>query len=214
METVMHIKTRGTSSMLYRSTWIKKSSEGNTHGFSRQLYVGSLPTDTVLVPDDLKAKLSSDELAVLEAVVVGPARAAADVAKKRAEHRARDPVWRLDDALRLIREAAALSADALVPQGRITSVAEALAAVKSVGSVQSRQHPPKVDPLGAALDAIRAAAQAIHAGHYGSAPVEGARRSKVYGDWIEITREVEGTGGAGGLLRALQGRGWVKAKSR
>jgi hypothetical protein len=203
----MHIKTRGTRAMLYRSSWIQKGVEGNSHGFSRQTYVGSLPTDTVLVPDDLKAKLSSAELAVLERVVVGPARAAADVAKRQTEHRARDPMWRLDDALRLIREAAALSGDALVPQGRIASVADALASVKSVGAAQSRQQPPKADPLGAALDAIRMAAQAIHAGHYGSAPAEGARRSKIYSDWIEITREVEGTGGAGGLLWALQGRG-------
>ena len=59
----------------------------------------------------------------------------------------------------------------------------------------------------AALDAIRMAAEGIHAGDYGSAPVDGARRSKVYGDWIEITRDVEGTGGATGLLRALQSRG-------
>ena len=51
------------------------------------------------------------------------------------------------------------------------------------------------------------AAEGIHAGDYGSAPVDGARRSKVYGDWIEITRDVEGTGGATGLLRALQSRG-------
>jgi hypothetical protein len=211
----MHIKHRGNRKLLYRSTWIKKgSSEGNTHGFSRQVYVGSLPTDSEVVPKYLEGKLVNDELAFLERAVLGPARAAAEAAKKQAEHKSTDPMWRLDDALRLIREAASLSADALVPQGRIASVAEALAAVRSMGTVQSRQQPPKTDPLGAALDAIRTAAQAIHAGHYGSAPVEGARRSKVYADWIEITREVEGTGGSGGLLRALQARGWVKAKQR
>ena len=38
----MHIKHRGQRALLYRSSWVKKGTEGNTHGFSRQTYLGSI----------------------------------------------------------------------------------------------------------------------------------------------------------------------------
>jgi hypothetical protein len=206
----VHIKKRGNRAMLYRSVWVKKNTEeGNTHGFSRQTFVGSVPVDAEAIPDDIKSRLSGEEIAFLDRTLIGPARAAAETARRVAEQRLRDPMWRLEEAARFIREAASLSADALVPQGRIASVAEALSAVKSFGGPPSRQEVQKTDPLGAALDAIRTAARAVGAGHYGTAPDEGVRSSKVYGNWMEICRAVEG-----GLLRALQARGWVKAKGR
>lgn len=60
------------------------------------------------------------------------------------------------------------------------------------------------DPLVVALKAIRAAALAVRGGNYGHAPIDGARRSKPYEIWMEISRDIDGTSGPDGLLRALQ----------
>lgn len=207
----MHIKLRGARALLYRSHWVNKGAEGNTHGFSRQTFVGSMPLDATAVPDDVRARITSDELAFLHARLIAPAREAAEAARQAEEHKKRDPIWRLEEAARLVREAATLSTDAHVPQGRVKAIADTLTAVKVVGAA-ARAELPRTDPLADAVQALRAAARAVKEGRYGSAPEEGVRRSKVYADWIEITREVEG--GEDGLLRALQRGGWVKAKGR
>jgi hypothetical protein len=209
----MHMKRRGSRALLYRSVWVKKGAEGNTHGFSRQSFVGSVPVDATAVPDDVRSRVKSDELAFLHAKLIAPARAAAEAARQAEEHKKRDPVWRLEEAARLVREAAALSTDAHVPQGRVKAIADTLTAVKVVGAT-ARAELPRTDPLADALQALRAAARAVNEGRYGNAPEEGVRRSRVYATWLEITREVEGTGGEDGLLRALQRGGWVKAKGR
>lgn len=133
-----------------------------------------------------------------------------------AQNEQRDPVRRLDEAARLVREAAALSAAAIVPQGCIKAIADALATVKSTAGLYGVPNvqpvAPKLDPLGEALKAIRSAAQAVSEGHYGNAPLDGARRSKQYEIWMEISRHIDGTSGPDSLLRALQNRGWVKVR--
>jgi len=212
----MHIKKRGLRAMLYRSAWIKKGAEGNSHGFSRQTFVASLAVDSQSLTEKLTALLSAEEADYVDKNLLVPARLAAEALRVQAEKERRDPVRRLDEAAMLVREAAALSAGAVVPQGRIKAIADALATVKSLGgsTLQSapRQDAQKADPLVEALNAIRAAAQAVRDGHYGNAPVDGARRSKPYEIWIEISRDIDGTSGPDGLLRALQSCGWVKAR--
>ena len=207
----MHTKRRGSRFMLYRSSWVKKNSEENSHGFSRQHFVGSLPVDAEAIPPDLACQLSDDELAYVHRTVVTPAKATAEAARREAARRAVDPIWRLEEAARLVREAAGLSVHAQVPGGRVKALADALGEVKTFGGAP-RQESRKNDPVGDALDGLRAAGRAVAAGHYGQAPAEGVRRSKLYADWIEIVREVEGTTAQGGLLRALQRAGWVKSK--
>lgn len=209
----MHTKRRGSRLMLYRSTWIKKNSENNSHGFSRQQFVGSLPVDAEAIPEGLACQLSDDEIAFVHRTIVTPAKANAEEARREAARRAVDPIWRLDEGARLIREAALLSVHAQVPGGRVKALADALGEVKFFGGAQL-QESRKNDPVSDALDGLRAAGRAVAAGHYGQAPVEGVRRSKLYADWLEIVREVEGTSAQGGLLRALQRAGWVKAKGR
>ena len=212
----MHIKTRGQRAMLYRSVWIRKGAEGNTHGFARQTFVGSMPIDSESIPDELMAQLSAAEVHHIQKTLLEPARMAAEARLAQAEHHRRDPVWRLEEAVKLIREAAALSADAVVPNGRIQSLTDALASVRSIGGSHQPQPPrpdaQKGDPLADALKAVRVAAQAVRDGRYGHAPVDGARKSRTYEIWMEISREIDGTGGPDGLLRALQGRGWVKVR--
>ena len=212
----MHIKKRGQRAMLYRSVWIKKGVEGNSHGFARQSFVASLQVDSIDIPGKLTALLSAEEAVYVEKNLLVPARLAAEAYRVRAEHERRDPIRRLDEAAKLVREAAALSADAVVPQARIKAIADALTTVKSLGGSTLpsalRQDVQKADPLVEALKAIRAAAQAVRDGHYGNAPVDGARRSKPYEIWMEISRDIDGTSGPDGLLRALQSCGWVKAR--
>jgi hypothetical protein len=212
----MHIKKRGLRAMLYRSVWVKKGAEGNSHGFARQTFVASLPVDSVAIPDNLIALLSDKEAEYVDTNLLVPARLAAEACRVLAEHERRDPVRRLDEAAKLVREAAALSADAVVPQGRIKAISDALAEVKSLGGSPLpsplRPESHKTDPLEGALKAIRAAAQAVRDGHYGHAPIDGARRSKPYEIWMEISRDIDGTSGPDGLLRALQSRGWVKVR--
>lgn len=211
----MHIKFRGARALLYRSSWVRKGAEsGNTHGFSKQSFVASMPLDATAVPEDVRARISSDELAFLHARLIAPAREAVEAARLAEEQKKRDPVWRLEEAKRLIMEAADLSAVALVPQGRVKSVADALAAVKVLGSAGARVDVPRSDPLADAVQALRSAARAVNEGRYGTAPQEGVRKSRVYARWLELAREVDGTGGEDGLLRVLQRTGWVKAKGR
>ena len=212
----MHIKKRGLRAMLYRSAWIKKGAEGNTHGFSRQTFVASVAVDSQSLSEKLNALLSAEEADYVHKNLLMPARLAAEACRVQAENERRDPVRRLDEAAKLVREAAALSAEAVVPHGRIKAIADALATVKSLGDPAlpsaPRQQVQKSEPLVEALNAIRAAAQAVREGHYGHAPVDGARRSKPYEIWMEISREIDGTSGPDGLLRALQSCGWVKVR--
>ena len=212
----MHIKTRGQRAMLYRSVWIRKGAEGNTHGFARQTFVGSMPIDSLSIPDELLALLPAAELDHIRKTLVEPARLAAEARLAQAEQQRRDPVWRLEEAVKLVREAAELSADVVVPQDRIRALTDALTMVKGIGGSHqpqpARPDAQKGDPLTDALKAIRVAAQAVRDGRYGHAPVDGARKSKTYEVWMEISREIDGTGGPDGLLRALQSRGWVKVR--
>lgn len=204
----MHLKKRGNKVLLYRSVWVRKGQEGNTHGFSRQVYVGCVDSASVQIPPELALKLTARETEVVRQKVIEPAVSAVRLAEASLQQRAKDPMWRLEEAARLLREAAALSAQARVPASRVQEASEAVAKILVIGEA-ARQ--PAKDPLREAVHAVRQAAKAVAEGHYGSAPPEGVRKSAVYAQWLELTNEVDGTARAG-LLRQLQSAGWVKAK--
>jgi hypothetical protein len=207
----MHIKKRGNNiALLYRSTWVRKNAEGNSHGYSRQLYVGCLSMQSTEIPSAVAAKLTAEERDFLEQQVLQPARRASELAKAQAQVRERDPLWRLDEGLRLIREAAALSAQGKVPASRVREIQSALDAVQVIGAPS---RPVERDPLEVAVQALRHAARAVAMGHYGRAPDEGVRKSAVYANWLSISEHVDGTA-RDGLLRQLQAAAWVKAKAR
>ena len=204
----MHIKHRAGRAMLYRSLWIRKGAEGNSHGFSRQVYVGSLGLAAIGLPADLAQKLSPAEKTFVEQSILQPARRTAEAERLERERRARDPVWRLEEALRLVREASALSVEGRVPASRVKAIHEILNTVRVIGQVSK---PAEGDPMDDAVAAIRRAAKAVGEGHYGAAPAEGVRKRPIYARWLELTAEVDGSAPAG-LLRQLQKTGWVKAK--
>lgn len=206
----MHIKQRGNKALLYRSTWVPKGAEGNTHGFSRQVYVASLPLQATEIPSDTHAKLTPREREFVERRVVQPALHALARSQADAQQRARDPLWRMEEGLRLLRQAAALSAQGAVPAARVRELQAALATIKFVGA---SPRPAERDPLEAAVESLRNAARAVSNGYYGPAPEEGVRKSPIYARWLEISEQVDGSA-AEGLLRQLQAKGWVKAKGR
>ena len=214
----MHIKRRGTRAMLYRSNWVSKGSKGNTHGYSQQTFIGSLPVDgvTETLLADLASKLSADELDFIERKLLQPARLAAQQKRRAEELREADPLWRLSEAERLTMEAAQRSERAMVPNAKVAAVQTALAKVRTI--TQSPIHAPSTeqhrsDPLKDALAAIRAARDAVLAGRYGTAPVEGVRGTSVYKLWADIFETV-GCSDGNSLMRALQVKGFAKTRGK
>ena len=212
----MHLKFRRNQALLYRSVWVPKGSAGNTHGYSRQVYVGSLPASTESIPAALRDWLSDDELAFVDAKICGPAREAAERQRLEEERRERDPGWRLEEAQRLVSEAAARSARMPVSTARLVALQEALSGVKTDGSTPhaaTANNKVTDDPLQSALAAVQEAARAVAAGRYGKAPAEQVRSTRPYRLWADLWAAVEGET-EGSLLRALQDRGFVKRRGR
>jgi len=220
----MHIKLRKARALLYRSQWIAKGTSGNTHGYSKQAFVGSLCIDAIVVPPALRWELTDDELKFIDAKIVQPARHAAEERRRAAQHRESDPIWRLDEAARLSAEAAVCSERAVVPGSKVVAIHSALANVRTISPIQPvspvevKSTAPisetgRSDPLQEALVSIRAARDAVLAGRYGSAPADGVRATRPYKLWAEIFEAIEGAGSSS-LLRALQTRGFAKTRGK
>ena len=215
----MHIKKRGPRAMLYRSRWVAKGVNGNTHGYSEQAFIGSLPFDGLdeTMSPDLAAKLSAEELDFIEIKLFQPARLAAQQARRAVELRESDPVWRLDEAEHMISQAALKSERGAVPNGKVTAVQSALSRVRTI-TQQALPPAPAMeqsasDPLKAALAAIKCARDAVLTGRYGTAPAEGVRGTAVYRLWADIFETVGGSDG-NSLMRALQSKGFAKTRGK
>jgi hypothetical protein len=125
----MHKKIRGNIACLYRSSWVKKGAVGNTHGYAVQTYVGSIPVRATSVPDALEEVLTADELEYVMSAICMPAVEAAARLRQQVELRERDPCWRLDEAVRLIDEAAIRSVNCPVELVNVEVVTASLAKV-------------------------------------------------------------------------------------
>lgn len=209
----MHIKRRGQRAMLYRSRWVAKGAQGNSHGYSVQTFIGSLPIDATSAPEELLSRVTPDELLFVEKRILQPARLAAEREGRVAAARAKDPVWRVDDALRLLQEVVSLSATSAVPVSRIKAVRDTLGAINAYPR-QPETSKIEKDPLRDAVLSLDAAAKFVTEGGYGIAPAGASRKSQVYENWQAIVRHVEGgDSGDVSLLRALQSKGWVKTRA-
>ena len=202
--------------MLYRSHWVPKGANGNSHGYSQQTFVGSLPVDADALCTALAIKLSTEEHAFLETKLFQPSRLASQQKQRAVEIRDADPLWRLGEAERLTLEAAHRSEKGAVPNAKVFAVQAALAKVRTIMQA-SIQSPPaeqlKSDPLKDALVAIKAARDAVLGGRYGSAPVEGVRSTYPYRLWADIFETVGGSEG-NSLMRALQTKGFAKTRGK
>lgn len=208
----MHAKKRNDRISLYRSRYVRKGADGNTHGYSTQEFVGSIPGDVVEIPVDLAARLSAEEIEYVENKVVLPARRAAEDARRLAEEerreqevRDRDPRWRLEDALRLLTDAGKLVSEGGrgIDAAKVNALGAALEKVAVAGKVRR-------DPLDAVLVAVASATAAVKAEHYGPAPAGNVRETDVYRRWRSIAEAVDS--GKDSLLRALQAKGWVRVR--
>jgi hypothetical protein len=225
----MHIKRRDNRVLLYRSEWVPKGTQGNSHGYSVQRYVAGLDVDLELIPATVLAKLSAAEQSFVTARVIQPAIQRSAELRLAAERRERDPIWRLEQATDLIVEAAQRSEREVVPDSKVNAAKAALQNVRTLSRLQSQPQPPQSgsaavsiaplpstnskDSLKDALDAIRAARDAVTNGRYGQAPKEGVRSTYPYRKWAEILEAVTGSESKS-LMRALQERGFAKTRGK
>jgi len=211
----MHVKTRGHTCSLYRSVWVSKGTQNNSHGFSRQKFVASLSNKCTEVPPDVAALLTDEEVAFVDRRVCEKARTLEFLAQHAREKREKDPLWRIAEATRLLDEAAVRSENALVPDTVIAKVSAAASRVQTLTPAATRlaTAPAQTDPLRDALAALKTAAQAVRSGRYGSGPAEGMKSTAVYARWLELQSALEGTDESS-LMRSLQARGFVKTRQR
>lgn len=207
----MHIKQRGGRALLYRSEWVPRGAEGNSHGYTRQVYVGSISAAAATVPVELLGRLAKDEFDFIEDKVCRPARNRLADQAREAERREHDPVWRVAEATRLVEEAVERSAEQPLPSVTVTRLRETLDRLRVAGDQPKPRAAPTTDPLAEALSAVRAAAQAVAEGRYGNAPAKDVRGTRPYKLWAQLLDAVQGEGG-GSLLRALQDKGYVKRR--
>lgn len=166
------------------------------------------------MPAALRSLLNDAEVQQLEQRVCHPARTAAAQALREATARDADPLWRLDEACRLLVDAAQRSHARRVPRSALQPLRDALTAMQTVEPAEVARVPERrPDPLLETLTILRAAVTAVRNGAYGTAPESGVRSTRTYRLWADIYNTVSGSAGDT-LLRALQDRGFAKAKGR
>ena len=207
----MHIKQRRGRALLYRSAWVPRGAEGNTHGYTKQFYAGSIALDATSVPAELRERLTEDEVEFVEKTVCQPARDRIADQAREADHRERDPAWRVAEAARLVEEAVERSAEQPLAAVTVTRLQEKVDRLRVAGSTPTSKVAATTDPLAEALSAVRAAAQAVATGRYGKAPAEQVRTTRTYKLWSELFELVLGERDTS-LLRALQAKGFVKKR--
>lgn len=213
-ETNVKINLRGRRAYLYRRKWIS-AGPGVPHGYPAEEYLGAIDVDATEVPAALSALLNEPELAQLHEKVLQPAAETRVQVSAQAERRARDPAWRVQEAARLLVEAAELSERERVLRSDLQQVTRALERVCVLDAHIRAGQPPAtrpVDSLAEALAAVKAATVAVREGAYGQAPSEGARGTRPYRLWAELVEAFEGERSS--LLRALQAQGFVKSRRR
>lgn len=204
----MKINIRGRRAYLYRRRWVP-AGPGVPHGYPTEDYVGAIDADAESIPAQLLPLFSEAEQEQLRDKVLRPA--AQDRAAR--ERRALDPQWRIAEATRLLSEAAQLSQERRVLRSTLAPALQALDAIRLADSAPIRPPQPvpaASDRMAEALAAVKAAAAAVRDGAYGHAPAEGARSTRTYRLWSELTEALDGSRQS--LLRALQEKGFVKAR--
>ncbi|WP_432258029.1 hypothetical protein [Cupriavidus sp. TMH.W2] len=203
----MHAKQRSGRFQLYRSRYVRKEQKGNSHGYAEQVFVGSLPIDSLSIPSELVDKLTDAERIYVESKVIEPARQTAEAKRIAEEAHARDPNWRIKEAAALLR-----AASELPDAGPESLSAVGVAAVEyAIASLRAFARPsegvsPVDHPLKRVVDALQDASREISEGHHDRAQVENMKETEENKLWTEIKSETDE------LMRALQAAGFVKKK--
>ena len=145
---------------IMRQVYVRKDSEGNPHGFVRQVPLATISLSAIEVPARIAELLTSKELEYLERAVIVPAQAAVERRMKEEETRERDPGWRVVSAIRYLEEAAERSLHVPVDRKLLTRLHQTVSCLGPVAAM-------KADPLATVADAARVAIAAIEAGAYG-----------------------------------------------
>ena len=198
----MHIKQRRGRALLYRSEWVPRGAEGSSHGYTKQVYVGSLAAAATAVPVELRERLTQEEAVFAEERVCRPARERVEQQAREAERKERDPVWRVAEATRLAGEAVERSAEQPLAVAAVTQLRDSVDRLRVAGEQAKPRATQTTDPLAEALSAVQTAAQAVASGRYGRAPAEQVRTTRTYRLWAELFELVQGEN-ATSLLRAL-----------
>src|SRR3546814_7194208 len=75
------IRRNKKTARIMRQEYVRKDSEGNAHGFVRQVPLATISLSATEVPGDIAKLLSTKELGRLERAVVIPARATAAIGR-------------------------------------------------------------------------------------------------------------------------------------
>lgn len=204
-------KLRNNRIALVESTYIRKGAVGNTHGYTEGVVICRLSASATSLPADIEQRLNEGQRRYLDEKLLLPNRQAEAKARAAAEAREKDPTWRLHEAARLISEARALCLHQAVNVSAISMVRDALNELAPSQPSSKASASQSVDPLTAAISAVRAAASAVAQNEYGQAPDVGVRESSVYRKWQELNTAVTGSDEAS-LQRSLQRAGWVKTR--
>lgn len=208
----MNIRRRRGRATLWRTEWVPKGKEGNSHGFKRERYVASIPFDAREVPETIRGLLSPSELAAVHRRVIDPARAAWAMQEQARMTREADALWRLQEALKLTEQARARATRSPDERAAAQQLMAAVDALPYSAPQPAKPNMAGIGQLVAARDALREAARAVKAGALGDAPSTEVRSTQAYRLWSEISALVS-PGEKGNLLDELQSRGWVKRRS-
>ena len=204
----MKINIRGRRAYLYRRRWVPVG-PGVPHAYPTEDYIGVIHSDAEHIPEPLLQLLSEAEQVQLHQKILRPAA----VARAALKLRERDPLWRIAEAARLLQEAAQLSQEYCVPRASLIQTIRAIEGIRKIDNSQHQTLPPaavSTDKLAEALAAVKAAAAAVRDGACGHAPADGARSTRTYRLWSELSEALDG--GRQSLLRALQEKGFVKTR--
>lgn len=167
--------------------------------------LGRLPLTTTELPPDFpkgQAPLTEGEKQAMEDKFLKPAREILERRRDEEREQQLDPAPRLEQAMSLISEAAALSYERPVTRETLDKLLGVLVAVRCE------------DPLfllASVTRTARAAAAAADAGTFGTRGDEPMRDTPVARLWADITAAVSGPG-SGSLMRALQRSKFVKER--
>lgn len=165
--------------------------------------LGRLPLATTELPPDFpegQSPLTDDEKQAMEDKFLKPAQEILERRREEERERQLDPVPRLEQALGLMSEAAALSHGRPVTRQALEELLAALASVCCADPLF---------PLAAVSHLARAAADAADAGKFGERCDEPIRDTAVAPLWSELNAAVSGPESTS-LIRALQRRRFVK----
>lgn len=211
----MQIRKRNGRAVLWRTSWVAKGAEGNSHGYRTEKYVGSLPLAATELPAELADRLSPDEMTLLSKRVLEPARLAAAEREQAAAAREADPGWRIADALRLLDDALERSRESPVAPELLERLHGAMARwpAPPAGSTDSSAGDgTALAALQQVISAMARAASAVRSGALGDVPTGKVRTLPAYHAWSAIAAHVNDGKQADTLLRALQDAGVVKRR--